>query len=288
MLGRKPQFTWRGESDRQYAMRVTEQYLADLLEQVVPIAEAAGDAIMAIYLDESRDSSLADKEDRSPLTEADLASHHVIVDALALLEPQLPVLSEESKSIPYEERKDWETFWLVDPLDGTKEFLKRNGEFTVNIALIHQGEPVLGVVVAPALGVTYGAAKGSGAWLDDGERMPIKAKEYKSGTLRVVASRSHSGPDTEALIQQLRDEIGDVELVSIGSSLKLCLVAAGKAHMYPRLGLTSEWDVAAAHAVVNGAGATVTDVDGNPFVYNKENILNPFFIVSAPGTPGVA
>ncbi|MEZ0327160.1 MAG: 3'(2'),5'-bisphosphate nucleotidase CysQ, partial [Fimbriimonas sp.] len=168
------------------------------------------------------------------------------------------------------------------------EFLKRNGEFTVNIALIHNGEPVLGVVVAPALGMTYGACQGSGAWIDDGERMAITAKEYKGGTLKVVASRSHAGPDTDALIQQLRDEIGEVELVSIGSSLKLCLVASGKAHLYPRLGLTSEWDVAAAHAVVNGAGATLTDVDGNPFRYNKENILNPFFIVSAPGTPPVA
>ncbi|MEZ0327131.1 MAG: 3'(2'),5'-bisphosphate nucleotidase CysQ [Fimbriimonas sp.] len=267
---------------------MSEQQLADLLEQVVPIAEAAGDAIMAIYLDESRDAWISDKEDRSPLTEADLAAHHVIVEGLEQLGLGFPILSEESKSIPYEERKDWETFWLVDPLDGTKEFLKRNGEFTVNIALIHRGEPVLGVVVAPALGVTYGAAEGLGAWLDDGERMQIRAKEYKGGTLRVVASRSHAGPDTEALIQQLRDEIGEVELVSIGSSLKLCLVAAGKAHLYPRLGLTSEWDVAAAHAVVNGAGATLTDVDGNPFRYNKENILNPFFIVSAPGAPGVA
>jgi 3'(2'), 5'-bisphosphate nucleotidase len=268
-------------------VRVTEQQLAHLLEQVVPIAESAGDAIMAIYLDESRDSSLGDKEDRSPLTEADLASHDVIAAGLAELTPVFPVLSEESKTVPYEERKHWQTFWLIDPLDGTKEFLKRNGEFTVNIALIHHGEPVLGVVVAPALGVTYGAAQGSGAWFDDGERMQIKAKEYKGGTLRVVASRSHAGPDTDALIQQLRDEIGDVELVSIGSSLKLCLVAAGKAHMYPRLGLTSEWDVAAAHAVVNGAGASLTDVDGNPFRYNKENILNPFFIVTAPGAPSV-
>ena len=263
---------------------MTNQELRDLLEQVVPIARAAGDAIMEIY---ARDFAASEKEDKSPLTEADLASHKTIVAALEKLTPDLPILSEESKAVPFETRKEWSTFWLVDPLDGTKEFIKKNGEFTVNIALIENGEATLGVVYAPALGErTYAGARGVGAWLEEGgERKPIHAVAFTGGTLNIVASRSHAGPETEALVEKLRNEVGSVELVSIGSSLKLCLVAEGKAHLYPRLGPTMEWDVAAAHAVVDGAGGKMTDVDGNPFRYNKENLLNPFFIVSAPGVP---
>jgi 3'(2'), 5'-bisphosphate nucleotidase len=263
---------------------VSYQSYSELLDKLVPIAVAAGDAIMEVY---ARDFSTLEKDDKSPLTEADVASHKVIMAALEQLEPGTPILSEESKTVPYESRKGWDRFWLVDPLDGTKEFIKKNGEFTVNIALIEKGEAVLGIVYAPALGrTTYAGARGVGAWMErDGSRQKIQAEAYTGGVLKIVASRSHAGPETEELVEKLRAKVGEVELVSIGSSLKLCLVAEGKAHLYPRLGPTMEWDVAAAHAVVDGAGATMSDVDGNPFRYNKENLLNPFFIVSAPGVP---
>jgi 3'(2'), 5'-bisphosphate nucleotidase len=252
-----------------------------LLSKVVSIAEEAGIAVMEVY---RRDFETVEKADKSPLTEADLASHRRIVEGLEALTPDIPILSEESKEISYEARSGWTLFWLVDPLDGTKEFIKKNGEFTVNIALIENGEAVLGVVHAPALGSTYAAARGVGATKDGN---PMSATEYKGGKLNVVASRSHSGKETEDLIERLRSEVGEVDLVSKGSSLKLCLVAEGAAHLYPRLGPTMEWDVAAAHAVVEGAGATLTDVDGNPFRYNKQNLLNPFFVVSAPGAPSI-
>jgi 3'(2'), 5'-bisphosphate nucleotidase len=255
----------------------------NLLEAIVPIALAAGAAIMEVY---SRDFSTTEKEDKSPLTEADLASHHVIVQRLTELDPTIPILSEESKALPFSERKDWGRFWLVDPLDGTKEFIKRNGEFTVNIALIEDGQVTLGVVHAPVLGTTYAGESQGTAWVErDGRRTRIQCAPYSSPPLKIVASRSHAGPETEELVEGLRSKVGNVELVSIGSSLKLCLVAEGAAHLYPRLGPTMEWDIAAAHAVVAGAGASMSDVDGNPIRYNKENLLNPYFLVSAPGVP---
>lgn len=257
--------------------------LQPLLDQVIPIAKAAGDAVMEVY---SREFASTEKEDRSPLTEADIASHHKIVDGLQAIDPTIPILSEEAKALPYEQRRGWERFWLVDPLDGTKEFIKRNGEFTVNIALIVDGRPVLGVVHAPAIHSTYSGIVGEGAWIEhDGPRTPIHARPFEGGKLQVVASRSHAGPETEVLIENLRAKVGDVELVSIGSSLKLCLVAEGKAHLYPRLGPTMEWDTAAAHAVVEAAGGRVTNVDGTAMAYNKENLLNPFFIVASEGVP---
>ncbi|CAN5658698.1 3'(2'),5'-bisphosphate nucleotidase CysQ [soil metagenome] len=254
---------------------------ASLLSQAVPIAVEAGEAVMEVY---GRDFSTTEKDDKSPLTEADMASHHKIIAGLEKIDPSIPILSEESKAIPYEDRAGWTRFWLVDPLDGTKEFIKRNGEFTVNIALIENGEAVLGVVHAPVLGITYAAARGVEAYKEvDGTKSPIHVADFTGKDLKVVASRSHAGPETEALIEDLRSKVGDVELVSKGSSLKLCMVADGEAHLYPRLGPTMEWDVAAAHAVVEGAGGTVTDTKGEPFRYNKENLLNPFFIVSGTG-----
>lgn len=229
---------------------------------------------MEVY---GREFSTVAKEDQSPLTEADLASHRTILAALEKINPSIPILSEESKAVSYEARSSWSRFWLVDPLDGTKEFIKRNGEFTVNIALIENGEPVLGVVHAPVLGVTYGAARGVSAFKEaEGERTEIRVASDSGGVLRVVASRSHAGPETEAFIAGLGRE---VELVSIGSSLKLCLVAEGAADLYPRLGPTMEWDVAAAQAVVEGAGGTVTDLQGEALRYNKEKLLNPNFVV---------
>lgn len=252
-----------------------------LIDRAIPVALLAGEAVLAVY---RRDFATYEKEDKSPLSEADLASHEVILKGLTEIDPTIPVLSEESKEVAFEVRSQWERFWLVDPLDGTKEFIKRNDEFTVNIALIENGAVVLGVVHAPVLGITYAAGVGVPAFeIRDSVRSPISVATYSEGTYRVVASRSHAGPETEELIQRIRDRCGEVELVSKGSSLKLCMVADGEAHFYPRLGPTMEWDVAAAQAVVEGAGGFVTDTHGNPLKYNKESLLNPFFIVRGSG-----
>ena len=256
--------------------------LSKLLPDVVAIAESAGEAVMEVYA--GADLGTRYKEDDSPLTRADLASHRLIKARLEALTPRVPVLSEESKAVPYDERRAWSLFWLVDPLDGTKEFVKRNGEFTVNVALIHEGEPVLGVVHAPALGSTYWAAASVGAFkrTDGGEARAVRTQPYGGGALRLVASRSHAGAQTDAFVARLRADarVGEVTLVSIGSSLKLCLVAEGEAHLYPRFGPTMEWDTAAAQCVVEAAGGEVTDLEGAPLRYNKEDLLNPFFVVS--------
>ena len=253
--------------------------LEALMPELIATAKAAGDAIMQVY--ESEDFGVETKADNSPLTKADLASNKVILERLSKLTPDIPVLSEESKHLPYAERKDWTQFWLVDPLDGTKEFIKRNGEFTVNIALVENGVPVFGVVYAPALKLTYWAAAGLGAFRgDDAANSPkIKAKDYTDGPLNLVASRSHAGAATETLVKEL-EQTTKVNLVSSGSSLKLCLVADGQAHLYPRFGPTMEWDTAAAQCVAEQAGASVREPGGGPLRYNKENLLNPHFIVT--------
>jgi 3'(2'), 5'-bisphosphate nucleotidase len=253
-----------------------------LMPQVVALARNAGDAVMEIYSQE--DFGTTYKENDSPLTRADMAAHRLILDQLQVLTPSFPTLSEESKAAPYESRQNWGTFWLIDPLDGTKEFIKRNGEFTVNIALIENGEPVLGVVYAPALDITYWAAKGLGAFkrTKDNVTEQIRVSDYREGTLKIVASRSHAGES----LTQLLERISNYECVSMGSSLKLCLVAEGTAHLYPRLGPTMEWDVAAAQCVVTEAGGTVTDLAGHSLEYNKPNLLNPHFIVcGSPAYP---
>ena len=253
--------------------------LETLAPELIAAAKAAGDAIMQVY--ESEDFGVETKADNSPLTKADLASNAVILEQLQKLTPDIPVLSEESKHLPFAERKDWTQFWLVDPLDGTKEFIKRNGEFTVNIALIENGEPVFGVVYAPALNLTYWAAAGLGAFKGEGTENRIEAHDYtvNSGPLNLVASRSHAGAATEALVSEL-EQSTPVNLVSSGSSLKLCLVADGQAHLYPRFGPTMEWDTAAAQCVAEQAGAQVREPGGGPLKYNKENLLNPYFIVT--------
>jgi 3'(2'), 5'-bisphosphate nucleotidase len=248
----------------------------DYLEHVVNIAHLAGVAIMEVY--RSGESGEISKADSSPLTLADLAAHRIIVAELAKLTPGIPVLSEEAADIPYSERSLWCRFWLVDPLDGTKEFIKRNGEFTVNIALIENGKPMLGVVYAPALDVSYYGLQGAGAFMRHGgaAAQPIAAKPHVAGaSIKVVASRSHSDARTEALLKQL----GNYECISMGSSLKLCLVAEGVANFYPRLGRTMEWDTAAAHAVVNAAGGIVCDRSGLALHYNKPDLHNPEFMV---------
>ncbi len=253
-----------------------------LLSDIVATAESAGEAVMEVYA--GADLGTRYKEDDSPLTRADLASHRLIKARLEALTPHIPVLSEESKAVPYSERRAWSLFWLVDPLDGTKEFVKRNGEFTVNIALVREGKPILGVVHAPALKSTYWAAASLGAFkrANGGEALPIRTQHYTEGALRLVASRSHAGAQTEAFVTRLREDarIGEIDLVSIGSALKLCLVAEGAAHLYPRFGPTMEWDTAAAQCVVEVAGGKVTDLEGQALHYNKENLLNPFFLVS--------
>ena len=256
-----------------------------LAQTVLRIAKEAGDKIMAIY---ENDFAIYEKQDTSPLTEADLAAHNVIVDALTA-ESDLPILSEESADISWDERKQWQSYWLVDPLDGTKEFIKKNGEFTVNIALIENGKPTMGVVYAPALNKSYVGIVGEGAWTEiNGEFAPISATKHSDNDVwKIVGSRSHQSPEIQNLLAQLD---GETELVAMGSSLKLCLVAEGEAHLYPRLGPTSEWDTGAAHAVAIAAGAKVTVLDpANPLdsnaedlTYNqKESVLNPFFLVSA-------
>jgi 3'(2'), 5'-bisphosphate nucleotidase len=252
--------------------------LAQLLHEVETLARSAGAAIMEIY--RSEDFGETSKADNSPLTLADLASHNAIVAGLSKLQPLYPILSEEDANIPYAERSKWARFWLVDPLDGTKEFLKRNGEFTVNIALVENGVPILGVVYAPVLDVCYCAARGSGAFVqrDKKPAQVIRAVAHAAGTaIKVVASRSHSDARTDALLKKL----GNHECISMGSSLKLCLVAEAAAHFYPRLGPTMEWDTAAAHAVVNEAGGVVCDAAGHALRYNKEDLHNPEFLVLA-------
>ncbi len=250
--------------------------LYGLIPDLLVIARRAGADIMEIYA--STDIGETRKIDDSPLTLADLASHESIMAGLGKLTPNIPILSEEAADISYAERKKWTYFWLIDPLDGTKEFIKRNGEFTVNIALIENGVPVLGVVCAPALDVCYYAVRGSGAFKVDG---PAAAKRITTRAccageaIKVVASRSHSDARTQALLEKL----GDYQCISMGSSLKLCLVAEGVAQLYPRLGPTMEWDTAAAHAIVSLAGGNVYDLAGNVLQYNKENLLNPEFFV---------
>jgi len=249
--------------------------LVALAPTLIEAAETAGAAIMEVY--EGGDFGTVTKDDNSPLTAADLASNRVILERLQRLTPDIPVMSEESKHLPYEARRDWKRFWLVDPLDGTKKFIKKNGEFTVNIALIEGGAPAFGVVHAPALNLTYWAAVGVGAFRGEGTR--IEALDYGGGTLKLVASRSHAGAATEALVAELERDT-EVELVSIGSSLKLCLVADGQAHLYPRFGPTMEWDTAAAQCVAEQAGARVRAPGGEALSYNKKNLLNPHFIVT--------
>ena len=248
----------------------------DLLEEILQLSVEAGDAIMGIY---AKDFNVEYKEDKSPVTDADLAAHKIIAAGLQQLTPDIPVLSEENAGIDWAIRQTWNQYWLVDPIDGTKEFIKKNGEFTVNIALIKAGKPILGVVHAPALNVSYLAAEAMGAFKQcDEARIELKVtKKANTGLIKVVGSRSHPSPDLAAYLEQF----DDVEMVPKGSSLKLCLVAEGEADIYPRLGPTSEWDTGAGHAVAEIAGATITQLDGSALIYNqKESYLNPYFIVS--------
>ncbi|MGB1187814.1 MAG: 3'(2'),5'-bisphosphate nucleotidase CysQ [Cycloclasticus pugetii] len=252
------------------------------VEDIVALAKKAGEAIMDIY---QKDFEVEFKADQSPLTEADTAAHKIIEQGLKELDQKndiaIPLMSEEGKNIPYQDRKDWDYFWMVDPVDGTKEFIKKNGEFTVNIALINQGMPVLGVVYAPALGQVYWAKQGEGAF-KDGQRLPLKQAEQREN-YKIVASRSHMSDETQQFIDAIETDKAK-ELVSIGSSLKICLIAEGEADVYPRIAPTMEWDTAAAHAVVLESGMNMhryeAGVVSSQLAYNKQNLLNPFFVVA--------
>lgn len=254
--------------------------------QVINAISKAGKAILDIY--ESGDFGIEMKSDDSPLTLADKAAHEIIMEAL--LQTEEPILSEEGKNIDYKDRKNWKSFWLVDPLDGTKEFIKKNGEFTINVAYIERGRARTGFVYAPVLEDFYLGVNEQMAFkfkMKPGElikELPattkiIKVKPTEEEELILVGSRSHFNKETEDYIDKLKEEGKKVEFISKGSSLKLCMVAEGAAHIYPRFGPTMEWDTAAAHAVVSAAGGTVKTPEGKELLYNKESLLNPFFIV---------
>ena len=253
------------------------QFQADvikyLLEQVKQIAYQAGKNIMEIY---EQGYAIEEKQDNTPLTEADMAAHKVIEQGLQALTPGIPILSEESKPIPYEQRSRWAHYWLIDPLDGTREFIKRNGEFSVNIALIQDQQPIVGIVYAPVIGCLYYGAKGIGAFkkssIDDPR--PIHVRSSCTKKVIVAGSRSHHGDEFKRFVSKLEDH----EIIHMGSALKSCLVAEGKADIYARLGPTSEWDTAAGQIIVEEAGGLITDTNMQPLRYNtKEELLNPHF-----------
>lgn len=246
-----------------------------LFEELLSIARQAGEAILAVY--EAGETSVQQKADASPLTEADLSAHRVLAERLAMLLPDCPVVSEEdTASQAY--RLGSGTYWLIDPLDGTKEFIARNGEFTVNIALIKDGRSVLGVVYAPAMDLCYWGGMGLGAYRRAGKQQTaIQVTSAMDGACRVVASKNHLNAETLSFIKRL----GVVSLVQAGSSLKFCRVAEGQADIYPRLAPTCEWDTAAAQAVLEGAGGAVLDLEGLPLRYGKADMLNPAFIATS-------
>ena len=243
-------------------------------EGVIAVARAAAAEILAIYQSEF---AVRHKDDRSPLTAADLAAHHCIVDGLRRLTPDIPVLSEESAGITTAQRRGWSTLWLVDPLDGTREFVKRNGEFTVNIALIEHGVTTYGVVQAPVTGALWHGGQRDGAFRRDGEGgdQTLRVRAPATAPLRVAASRSHRDERTALFIERM----GEIEPIGLGSSLKFCRLAEGGIDVYPRFGPTSEWDTAAAQAVLEGAGGAVLDLQGRPFRYNqRDTLLNGEFV----------
>ena len=253
---------------------------AALREAVLELAREAGAAIMRVY---ARDFPVELKDDRSPLTEADMASHDLITSALPRLAPQWPVLSEESASIDWEVRRQWRRYWLVDPLDGTREFIKKNGEFTVNIALVDAGTAVFGVIYAPALDELHWGERGLGAFIrDGGEDLPLASRRPAHAPLHVAASRSHRDPASAAAIERM----GEVDPIGMGSSLKFCRMAQARMDVYPRFAPTSEWDTAAGQCILEAAGGCVITLDGAPLAYNsKASLLNPHFL--ALGDPAL-
>ncbi|MDT8410277.1 MAG: 3'(2'),5'-bisphosphate nucleotidase CysQ [Wenzhouxiangellaceae bacterium] len=254
---------------------------SDHLQKLVPgLLEACRQAALAILeVYDRADFDISSKDDASPLTAADMASHYSLVAALERLTPDIPILSEESVDIGFEQRRRWDRLWVVDPLDGTREFIKRNGEFTINVALVEQQRPVLGIIAIPVTGQAYTGVVGRGAmrWTDYRDGEPIETRRPPADPPVVLGSRSHANPRTEAYFEQL----GEHEKISRGSALKFCSVAAGEADLYPRLGPTSEWDTAAGEAIVTAAGGKVCLADGRPMRYNaRTTTLNGDFMVA--------
>ncbi len=250
------------------------------LQIAIQAAILAGEKIMEIYNDPNSDFGIERKADNSPLTKADKAAH---IQIMELLEPlQIPVLSEEGRAIPYSERKNWNKLWIVDPLDGTKEFIKRNGEFTVNIALVENGDPILGVIYIPVTKELYYADREEGAFkVSQGEEAVKLPFERGHDSYRVVASRSHLSQETSDFIEKIKERHPNIELVSKGSSLKICLIAEGTADVYPRYAPTMEWDTAAGDAILRATGKSLLKADcGDKLEYNKEDLLNPYFITT--------
>jgi len=255
------------------------------IQDIVKIAKDAGKAIMEIY---NQDFGVEFKSDNTPLTIADRKANEIIVTALnqlpvnSFLQQNIPILSEEGRNVPYDERKNWEYFWLIDPLDGTKEFVKKNGEFTINIALIYKDAPIIGVVYSPVLNVCYWAKRDQGAF-KDGKKLPLKVNGQR-GVYKIVASRSHMSNETKDFIEAI-DTDKEKVIITIGSSLKICLVAEGEANIYPRLGPTMEWDTAAAHVIVNESNGLFNKYLKNgtyqKHLYNKKNLLNDWFVVKS-------
>ncbi|MBF4557230.1 3'(2'),5'-bisphosphate nucleotidase CysQ [Pseudomonas sp. p50] len=251
-----------------------------LMAPVVALALQAGDAILPFW---RTGTAVTAKADDSPVTAADLAAHHLILDGLTALDPNIPVLSEEDANIPQSVRAGWQRWWLVDPLDGTKEFISGSEEFTVNIALIEQGQVVFGVVSMPTSGCFYVGGAGLGAWRGDKDTPPspiqVRTVPPAGQAFTVVASRRHSSPEQECLLAGLSASLGELKLANIGSSLKFCLLAEGSADCYPRLAPTSQWDTAAAQGVLEGAGGEVLELSGASFSYPaRESLLNGFFL----------
>ncbi len=261
-----------------------------LLNAVNEIAIAAGSEILDVYNSEQA-IEVSTKQDDSPLTDADRRAHLLIVDRLSSLTPNIPLLSEESNAIDYSLRKSWQRYWLIDPLDGTKEFINRNGEFTVNIALIENGQSVAGVVHVPVTGISYFGGIGIGAWkqninqLDNEVQLIVSQAMQENSGVRIVASRRHLGEQLDALVEKIENHFGKATLLSMGSSLKMCLLAEGSADIYPRMAPTCEWDTAAAHGILCAAGGEIVDLQFRPLRYNsKPELLNPFFIALADRT----
>ena len=253
------------------------QIKSELIEQLIEISKEAGKAILEVY---NTNFDYQIKEDLSPLTRADTLSNNIICERLKVLTPEIPILSEENSNIPFDVRTLWKQYWLVDPLDGTKEFIKRNGEFTVNIALINKNKPIFGVIHAPVLNQTFWGSANSGSFQMKGKKKPkkISISSYDKSSLRIVASRSHNSKKLNLLLKKIEN----YEIIHIGSSLKFCLIATGEADIYPRFGLTSEWDSAAGEAIVRFAGGRVISTDRKSLTYNrKQSYLNPYFIVAS-------
>ncbi|MGQ7846520.1 3'(2'),5'-bisphosphate nucleotidase CysQ [Granulosicoccus sp. 3-233] len=257
-------------------MRIPAETARRLTRDALDIAHQAGDRIVEVYA--ADDCDVDYKDDKTPVTTADLAAHAIIVDELRALSPRFPVLSEESDAISFEERHQWPAFWLVDPLDGTREFLRRNGEFTVNIALVVDNRPVVGVIVAPILDVAYFATQGNGAFKQIGT-LPPQPISVRPAPTPITVARSRN-PRTGPCMQQFLDGIGDYDEIPMGSALKSCLVAEGAADIYARLGPTGEWDTAAAQCIVEEAGGHIRDIHSQDLTYNmRESLINPHFLV---------